>query len=119
MPSHAVMRRLPRCPATTLLLLCIIYYAYHIWANRLTGEHVAFSYNLVSLTHTHTHTHTHPGPRVWVMSLLAGLHVSNTHTHTQVVCDGEYWRVWTASFAHLDLLHLAFNCMSLWALAGA
>eukprot|EP00727_Mastigamoeba_balamuthi_P003615 m51a1_g13250 hypothetical protein (258) ;mRNA; f:294-1719 len=30
--------------------------------------------------------------------------------------NGEYWRVFSASMTHIDLLHLAFNMSSLWSL---
>jgi membrane associated rhomboid family serine protease len=31
-----------------------------------------------------------------------------------VVNDKQYWRAITSTFSHLNLLHIAFNCMSLW-----
>lgn len=31
-----------------------------------------------------------------------------------VVVHGQWWRIFTSTFTHMNLLHLAFNCVSLW-----
>lgn len=41
---------------------------------------------------------------------------SVAYSYDAVVNKGEYWRTITASFAHFELLHLAFNTMSLYQL---
>ncbi len=35
-------------------------------------------------------------------------------TYEKIVRDWQFWRVFTASLAHANLLHLAFNMTSLW-----
>ena len=37
-------------------------------------------------------------------------------SYEAVTREGEYWRGLTASFAHFEVLHLAFNCMSFYQL---
>ena len=37
-------------------------------------------------------------------------------SYDAVVAGREYWRALTASFAHFEMMHLAFNCMSLYQL---
>jgi hypothetical protein len=37
-----------------------------------------------------------------------------TFSYDKVVEQGEYWRIITASLAHMDLMHLGFNCMALY-----
>lgn len=43
-------------------------------------------------------------------------HIIESHhaTHLGVVEDKQYWRAITSAFSHLNILHIAFNCMSLW-----
>ena len=41
--------------------------------------------------------------------------VSNiSFSYDSIIGNKEYWRVFTSSFAHVDLLHLAFNTMTLY-----
>ena len=35
-------------------------------------------------------------------------------SYRKVVHDGERWRIITATFAHIEILHLLFNLYSLW-----
>ena len=41
-----------------------------------------------------------------------------SYSYEAVVQRGEYWRIFSASFAHFDLLHLGFNTMSLYQLGA-
>jgi membrane associated rhomboid family serine protease len=43
---------------------------------------------------------------------------SVSFSYDSIVNRAEYWRFFTASFAHFDLLHLAFNLMSLYQLGS-
>jgi len=36
-------------------------------------------------------------------------------SYQNFVVEGQYWRMWTASFSHISVMHLALNLSSLWA----
>lgn len=76
-------------PVTVLLLLLLLYVAYHLWAYRVLVSDVSFSYQAVVL---------------------------GTATESGVASGREYWRAVTASVSHFEPLHLGFNCMSLYQL---
>lgn len=40
-------------------------------------------------------------------------------SYKRVLEDREYWRVFTAAFAHLEFFHLFFNMTSLWSCRAA
>ena len=68
-------------PVTSLLLLALCSYAYHMYRSGTDPSTVSFSYQKVYL-------------------------------------EGEWYRLFTAAGAHFDLMHLGFNCMTLYQLGG-
>lgn len=57
----------------------------------------------------------------FVSVLLAAVQVPHNTvalSYTQIWQKREYWRVFTASFAHFELMHLAYNLVGTWAMRG-
>lgn len=52
---------------------------------------------------------------LWFYQWNWGVHAASVGMNYQLVVEkGHLWRTLTATFSHLDLMHILFNAMSLW-----